>query len=138
MPNLSTCEPSSSVSRAPDATVGALRHGGHDIVTHDAEETVEVSGIDAGSCSAPGTTVCCGASTSSSSPGVPEEAAPVRAARAAGVEVISEIELGVRMLENRFVGVTGTNGKTTTTALLGAMFDAAGVAAESSATSGGR
>ena len=54
----------------------------------------------------------------------------MRAARAAGVEVISEIELGVRMLDNRFVGITGTNGKTTTTALLGAMFDAAGVAAE--------
>jgi UDP-N-acetylmuramoylalanine--D-glutamate ligase len=42
------------------------------------------------------------------------------------VQVISEIELGARLLENPIVGVTGTNGKTTTTALLGAVLAAAG------------
>ncbi len=47
-----------------------------------------------------------------------------------GIEVISEIELGARLLPNPILGVTGTNGKTTTTALLGAMFDAAGIPAE--------
>ena len=43
------------------------------------------------------------------------------AAAGTAVYVISEIELGVRLLPNRLIGVTGTNGKTTTTALLGAV-----------------
>ncbi len=64
------------------------------------------------------------------SPGVPAEAPPVVAARELGIPVISEIELGARLLANPIIGITGTNGKTTTTALLGAMFDAAGMPAE--------
>src|SRR4029079_560566 len=64
------------------------------------------------------------------SPGVPGESPPIVAARAQGIEVVSEIELGARLLENPIIGITGTNGKTTTTALLGAMVDAAGVPAE--------
>ena len=49
-----------------------------------------------------------------------------RAARAAGVPVWGEVELAHRMLPNPFVGVTGTNGKTTTTELIGAMLRAGG------------
>ncbi len=64
------------------------------------------------------------------SPGVPPEAPPVVAARARGIPVISEIELGARLLRNPLIGVTGTNGKTTTTALLGAMLGAGGVPVE--------
>ncbi len=61
------------------------------------------------------------------SPGVPGSAPLVEAARARGVPVWSEVELGYRLLEqSNFVGVTGTNGKTTTTELLGAIFRAAG------------
>jgi UDP-N-acetylmuramoylalanine--D-glutamate ligase len=61
------------------------------------------------------------------SPGVPGEAPLVRAARQRGIPVWSEVELGYRLLPDaRFVGVTGTNGKTTTTELLGAIFRAAG------------
>jgi UDP-N-acetylmuramoylalanine--D-glutamate ligase len=61
------------------------------------------------------------------SPGVPGEVPLVREARRRGIEVWSEVELGFRLLtEARFVGVTGTNGKTTTTELLGAIFRAAG------------
>jgi UDP-N-acetylmuramoylalanine--D-glutamate ligase len=55
------------------------------------------------------------------SPGVPGEAPLVIAARERGIPVWSEIELASRLLENPVVGVTGTNGKTTTTELLGAM-----------------
>ncbi len=61
------------------------------------------------------------------SPGVPGGAPLVLAARARGIPVWSEVELGFRLLPgSRFVGVTGTNGKTTTTELLGAIFQAAG------------
>lgn len=62
------------------------------------------------------------------SPGVPKEAPVIAAAQAAGKTVIGELELGWRLLANRFIAVTGTNGKTTTTELLGAIFEAAGVA----------
>jgi UDP-N-acetylmuramoylalanine--D-glutamate ligase len=60
------------------------------------------------------------------SPGVPGETLLVRGARARDVPVWSEIELGARLLENPILGVTGTNGKTTTSELLGAVFRAAG------------
>ena len=61
------------------------------------------------------------------SPGVPSENELVMGARAAGIPVWSEVELGYRLLPDaRFVGVTGTNGKTTTVELLGAMFRTAG------------
>ena len=64
------------------------------------------------------------------SPGVPGETALPAAARAGGIPVWSEIELGARLLPNPLVGVTGTNGKTTTTELLGAIFRAAGLPVE--------
>jgi UDP-N-acetylmuramoylalanine--D-glutamate ligase len=60
------------------------------------------------------------------SPGVPQEASVVRAARAAGVPVLGELEVGWRLLSNPFVAVTGTNGKTTSVELLGSMYRAAG------------
>jgi UDP-N-acetylmuramoylalanine--D-glutamate ligase len=61
------------------------------------------------------------------SPGIPGERPLVVIARERGIPVWSEVELGYRLLpDSRFVGVTGTNGKTTTVELLGAMFRAAG------------
>lgn len=54
------------------------------------------------------------------SPGVPPDAAPLVDARRASREVVSEIELALRCApELRYIAVTGTNGKTTTTALIG-------------------
>ena len=54
------------------------------------------------------------------SPGVPPDAPSLAAARAAGVPIVSEIEVALAYLPQlRYVAVTGTNGKTTTTALVG-------------------
>jgi UDP-N-acetylmuramoylalanine--D-glutamate ligase len=62
------------------------------------------------------------------SPGVPTESALVAGARSRGIPVWSEVELGYRLLPagSHIIGVTGTNGKTTTTELLGAILRAAG------------
>jgi UDP-N-acetylmuramoylalanine--D-glutamate ligase len=65
-----------------------------------------------------------GVDTLVKSPGVPGEAPLVVEARARGIPVWSEIELASRYLQSPIVGVTGTNGKTTTTELLGAMLGA--------------
>jgi len=59
------------------------------------------------------------------SPGVPREAAVIEAAVERGVQVIGELELAWRLLPNPFVAVTGTNGKTTVTEVLGAIWRAA-------------
>ncbi|HET9552499.1 MAG TPA: UDP-N-acetylmuramoyl-L-alanine--D-glutamate ligase, partial [Anaeromyxobacteraceae bacterium] len=57
------------------------------------------------------------------SPGVPMRLAPIAAARAAGVPVWGEVELAARFLGDvPLVAITGTNGKSTTTALAGALF----------------
>jgi UDP-N-acetylmuramoylalanine--D-glutamate ligase len=63
------------------------------------------------------------------SPGVPGEVPLVAEARRRGIPVVSELELGWRLLApagTRFVAVTGTNGKSTTTELLGAILRKAG------------
>jgi UDP-N-acetylmuramoylalanine--D-glutamate ligase len=62
------------------------------------------------------------------SPGIPWDQPGLIAARNAGIEVIGEMELAWRNLNDcPWVGITGTNGKTTTTALVGAIFQAAGL-----------
>jgi UDP-N-acetylmuramoylalanine--D-glutamate ligase len=52
------------------------------------------------------------------SPGVPADSAPLRAARAKDIPIWSEIELAYRFLRGRLIGITGSNGKTTTTSLV--------------------
>ncbi|GLC26485.1 UDP-N-acetylmuramoyl-L-alanine--D-glutamate ligase [Roseisolibacter agri] len=61
------------------------------------------------------------------SPGVPPEAPPLAAAREAGVPIVGEIEIALHYLPAlRTVGITGTNGKTTTTAIVGHLLRALG------------
>jgi len=60
------------------------------------------------------------------SPGVPPTAPPILQAQARGVEIASEIELAYRLASAPILAITGTNGKTTTAAMLGAICQAAG------------
>jgi UDP-N-acetylmuramoylalanine--D-glutamate ligase len=60
------------------------------------------------------------------SPGVAPDQAMVKAARDRGIPVIGEIELAFRWLQGRVIAITGTKGKSTTTALTGRMLEAAG------------
>jgi UDP-N-acetylmuramoylalanine--D-glutamate ligase len=61
------------------------------------------------------------------SPGVPQTAPAVRAARDCGLPVLGELELAWRLLPNEFIAVTGTNGKTTTTEWIGHIHREAGL-----------
>ncbi|MDP9377374.1 MAG: UDP-N-acetylmuramoyl-L-alanine--D-glutamate ligase [Actinomycetota bacterium] len=93
----------------PDSVGDALRAAGIEVRTAD----------DGVAWLTPETTVV-------KSPGVPQDAAVVVAARERGLPVIGELELAWRMLPNPFVAVTGSNGKTTTVELLGHIFEQAG------------
>ena len=61
-------------------------------------------------------------------PGVPPAAPPIRAAAEAGIPILAEVDLGFTALPaTRFVALTGTNGKTTTTSLVAHLLTAAGL-----------
>jgi UDP-N-acetylmuramoylalanine--D-glutamate ligase len=98
------------VDRRADAEVGRLREAGVEVVLGADTDVALVERVQ----------------LLVKSPGVPNEAPLVAHARRHGVPVWSEIELGARLVAQPTVGVTGTNGKTTTTELLGAIFRAAG------------
>jgi UDP-N-acetylmuramoylalanine--D-glutamate ligase len=100
-------EPVLAVDQSTDVEVGRLAAAGVEIRLGRDEDSV-LEGMD----------------VLIKSPGVPADAPLVAAARARGVPVWSEVELGSRLLSNPILGVTGTNGKTTTSELLGAMLDA--------------
>lgn len=59
------------------------------------------------------------------SPGVPRDAPVIARALEGGLEVVGELEIGWRLVPNDFCAVTGTNGKTTTAELIGAVYRAA-------------
>lgn len=61
------------------------------------------------------------------SPGVPKTTLPARYVDRKDGEVIGEVELAYRFLKGKIVGITGSNGKTTTTALIGEILKAAGL-----------
>jgi UDP-N-acetylmuramoylalanine--D-glutamate ligase len=119
------------LARSGRAAVSALRAKGEAVVAFDSDGRVDGTEIDAevrlGDWD---DSLLDGVQLVVKSPGVPAAAGAVVAARAEGIEVISEIELGARLLPNPLIGVTGTNGKTTTTALLGAILEAGGFPVE--------
>lgn len=61
------------------------------------------------------------------SPGVPANIIPIRYAERAGAEVVGEVELAARYLKGRIIAITGSNGKTTTTSLIGELLREAGL-----------
>ena len=108
--------------RLPAARVVALDEG---FVPDEAAAELRAAGVEVltgASASLPE-----GAGLLVKSPGVPNESAVVREAMSRGVVVWSEVEFAARFLPNRTVGITGTNGKTTTTELTGALFRDAGL-----------
>jgi UDP-N-acetylmuramoylalanine--D-glutamate ligase len=60
------------------------------------------------------------------SPGVPLTIEPLRLAREKGIRIIGEVELACRFLKGKIIGITGSNGKTTTTALIAWIFSSSG------------
>ncbi len=64
------------------------------------------------------------------SPGVPMDRPLLVSARRLGVPVIAEVELGFIFADGPIIGITGSNGKSTTTAMTGALLEGAGIAAE--------
>src|SRR5712691_4531357 len=64
------------------------------------------------------------------SPGVPADLEPIEAARGRGVKVIGEVELAGMFLEGKIIGITGSNGKTATTALVGHILRESGIASQ--------
>jgi UDP-N-acetylmuramoylalanine--D-glutamate ligase len=118
------------LARSGVAAALALRARGEAVVGVDAgapdvgrlaEQGVEVHLDD------PGVQLLDRVATLVKSPGVPHEAPVVEAARARGIAVVGELELAWRMLANEFIAVTGTNGKTTTTELIGHIHREAGL-----------
>jgi UDP-N-acetylmuramoylalanine--D-glutamate ligase len=101
------------LARSGKAAVAALERRGVEVVT--ADRTLGNDG-DLGLLDGVGLMV--------KSPGVPRDGPLVVEAGRRGIEIWSEVELGYRLLRPRLVGVTGTNGKTTTTELLGAILHA--------------
>ncbi|HKH22666.1 MAG TPA: UDP-N-acetylmuramoyl-L-alanine--D-glutamate ligase [Solirubrobacterales bacterium] len=118
------------LARSGATIAAALAERGHEVLGVDSGAPEEAAGLeDSGvevSLGVDGTRQLDRARTVVKSPGVPQEAAVVRAARDRGIEVTGELELAWRLIPNAFCGVTGTNGKTTTTELIGHLYRTAG------------
>lgn len=60
------------------------------------------------------------------SPGVPLNIEPIKEAQRQGIEIMSEVELAYQFINTPIIAITGTNGKSTTTALIGNILEASG------------
>lgn len=117
------------LARSGVAAAMALRARGEEVIGIDAGapsdpaldaavQRLSVAGVEV-HLDAPGDHFAAAAGTLIKSPGVPQAAPVVLAARQRGIPVLGELELAWRLLSNEFVAVTGTNGKTTTTEWIG-------------------
>src|SRR4051812_1808384 len=121
------------LARSGVAAALALRELGETVVGTDSgrveadvRERLEAAGVTVRDGQA-GSDLVAGARAVVKSPGVPQEAPVIRAARASGLTVIGEVELGWRLLPNEFLALTGSNGKTTSVELIGHIHREAGL-----------
>jgi UDP-N-acetylmuramoylalanine--D-glutamate ligase len=119
------------LARSGIAAALALRARGGEVVgcdagpvSDEARAELQAAGIRVHA-PAEGVELLAAASTVVKSPGVPQQAPVVAAARRQGLRVVGELEIGWRLLPNEFVAVTGSNGKTTTAELIGHVHRAA-------------
>ncbi|MBI1847459.1 MAG: UDP-N-acetylmuramoyl-L-alanine--D-glutamate ligase [Candidatus Rokubacteria bacterium] len=117
------------LARSGVAAARLLARAGAEVVATDAKP-LSALGPEARELATHGVTVLAGQAGGAAaraaelvvvSPGVPLRSPQLAEARAAGVPVIGELELGWRATEAEAIAITGTNGKTTTTALSGAL-----------------
>ncbi len=118
------------LARSGAAIAGLLAERGETVLGVDSGTPDEAAGLEASgvevSLGVEGTRQLDRARTLVKSPGVPQDAPVVQAARERGTEVTGELELAWRLIPNAFCAVTGTNGKTTTTELIGHLHRTAG------------
>lgn len=110
------------------------RFGAH-VVVNDKKTREEAGGAD--ELEALGMKVICGhhpddlihsgVSLLVKNPGIPYEAAPVAKAIELGIPVVTEVELAYQIAKAPIIGITGSNGKTTTTTLVGLILKQAGI-----------
>jgi UDP-N-acetylmuramoylalanine--D-glutamate ligase len=116
------------LARSGQAAALALARRGERVVAVDRSHEVDTGRLEAAGVEvhlgSEETSLLDGIEVVIKSPGVPNDAPLVAAARERGIPVWSEVELGSRLLPNPILGVTGTNGKTTTSELLGTMLGA--------------
>jgi UDP-N-acetylmuramoylalanine--D-glutamate ligase len=124
------------LARSGTAVALALRALGHEVIGVDsgsadderlraAAGRLSRAGVEV-HLNASGDAFAARAGTLIKSPGVPQRATAILAARERRVPVLGELELAWRLLGNEFVAVTGTNGKTTTTEWIGHIYREAG------------
>ena len=118
------------LARSGAAIAGVLAERGETVIGVDSGMPGEAAGLEGSgveiSLGVEGTRQLDRARTVVKSPGVPQDAPVIAAARERGIEVTGELELAWRLIPNAFCAVTGTNGKTTTTELIGHLYRTAG------------
>ena len=122
------------LARSGIAAALALRARGAEVIGIDSgpvdpevRATLEAAGV-AVHAPSDGVALLAGVATVVKSPGVPQEAPVVAAARRLGTRVVGELEVGWRLLANELIAITGSNGKTTTAELVGHVHRTAGAA----------
>jgi UDP-N-acetylmuramoylalanine--D-glutamate ligase len=118
------------LARSGAAIASVLAERGETVLGVDSGAPEEAAGLEGAgvevSLGVEGTRQLDRAGTVVKSPGVPQDAPVVQAAGERGIEVTGELELAWRLIPNAFCAVTGTNGKTTTTELIGHLYRTAG------------